>query len=290
MSCTLHPFAFEHLPIRGRLLRLDDISRHVHTLHNAPAPLAHMLAEMLAAAALMVHDSEHQVSVNLQVQNVTSKAMAFAHCSQQGHLKAYANAAMAATTFAELAQQPDSHFAVTLDAPTQAQPYQSLIGLVKGSPTAALEDYFTNSVQTPTWFRVHTLATAEGGMRVGAMFMQGLPGLDATGDDWQRVRLLLDTLTPAELAGDDIPAETLLARVFAEDDLRLHASEAFTLQADDPRPRMLAALANMPPDELAALLDDNGIVTLTDQTSGQAETFNRHDLACLLEPVSADSH
>lgn len=290
MSSTLHPFSFQHLPIRGRLLRLEDITRHVHTLAHANPATAHMLAEMLAAAALMVHDGEHQVSVNLQVQNVGAKAMAFAHCSQQGHLKAYANPAMAETTFAALAQLPDSHFAVTLDAPGNPQPYQSLVGLVKGSPTAALEDYFTNSVQTPTWFRVQLRESAPGKLDVGAIFVQALPGLAADDDNWNRMDILLQTLKADELANPALPAEKLLGMLFAEDDLRLSPPETFTLQADDPRPRMLAALANMPQDELEGLLDDNGSITLTDQTSGRAETFDRHDLAHLLDDTPPTTH
>ncbi|MCP5405517.1 MAG: Hsp33 family molecular chaperone HslO [Pseudomonadaceae bacterium] len=283
MSTTLHPFTFQDIPLRGRILRMENIAQHVHTLHDAPSATATMLAEMLAAAALMVYDAEHRVSVNLQVQNVSSKAMAFAHCSREGHLKAYANAEMQATTFAAIGQQPDSHFAVTLDDHTAPQPYQSLVGLVKGSPTAALEDYFTNSVQTPTYFRVMTLRHPDGTLDVGAIFLQALPGLTMEDDNWTRMGHLLATLKPEELASTALPAEKLLTMLFAEDTLRLMPPETFTLQADDPRPRMLAALANVPVAELQAMLDELGSVTLTDQTSGKAETFDRHDLAHLLD-------
>lgn len=280
---TLHPFQFETLPLRGRLLRLTNLNEHVLTLQSCPPETARLLAELLAASALLVHDAEYSLSVSLQVQNAGLKAMAFAHCSREGHLKAFANEAMQASTFAELGAMPDSHFAVTLDNHTSAQPYQSLVGLHHTSASAALEHYFTASVQTPTLLKVMTWYEGEA-LHAGALFVQALPGLSTDDDVWTRMGLLLNTLTPQELANPAHPAETLLANVFAEDDVRLAKPELFTLKPDDPRPRMLAALATIPVENLREMFELNTEITLTDQTSGKLEAFTEADLHHLLNP------
>ncbi|MFZ2587532.1 MAG: Hsp33 family molecular chaperone HslO [Alphaproteobacteria bacterium] len=287
MSSLLHPFQFENIPARGRLLRLEALSDHVMTLQDCAPATATLLAELLAAAALLVHDAKHEHSVNLQVQNVARKAMAFAHCSQQGHLKAFANEGMRETSFAELGNLPDSHFAVTLDNTNLAQPYQSLVGLHHPNASAALEHYFTTSVQTPTRFKVLTWREndeADAPLHAGALFLQALPGLSVEDDAWHRLGLLMQTLTPAELANPNHPVETLLLNLFAEDTLRLSKPETFSLQADDPRPRMLAALANIPPQNLRDMFEKDDEITLTDQTSGKVERFTEADLQHLLNP------
>lgn len=284
---SLHPFQFENLPIRGRLLCLPDVAAYVHTLAKSPAATQALLGDLLAAAALLVHDAKHDASVNVQVQNVSRHAMAFAHCSTEGHLKAFANEEMQGQAFAELGQEPDSHFAVTLDYGNNTQPYQSLVPLIHPTAAAALEHYFTTSVQTPTLFRTQVWE-AEGKLNVGAIFLQSLPGgltpTDAKdNDDWNRLTLILNTLKPEELANPALPPEKLLTMLFAEDTLRLSPPEDFTLQADNPRPRMLAALATIPVEELRTMLADREYLTLTDQTSGQSETFTRFDLLHLLD-------
>lgn len=285
----LYPFTFQNIPVRGRLLRLAQLEKYVHTLKDAPNATAHLLVELLAAAALLVHDAERQFHVNLQVSNTVTKAMAFAHCSHEAHLKAYANPEMQATSFAELGQRPDSHFAVSLTDVNTQQIHQSLVGLIYPSAAVALENYFTKSVQTPTYFRVAVWEEGES-VYAGALMVQALPGLEPDGDDWHRLNLLLNTLQPEELAGPILDVKTLLQRVFAEDTLMLHPAEKFTLQADDPRPRMLAALATLAPDELRSMLNENDEVTLTDQTSGIAVTFTAEELAALLPDATTVKH
>jgi molecular chaperone Hsp33 len=287
MQSALHPFQFENLPIRGRLLCLPNVTQHIHTLRKAPLPTQQLLGDLLAAAALLMHDTKRQASVNVQVQNVSRHAMAFAHCSTQGHLKAFSNEEMQGQAFAELGQEPDSHFAVTLDYGPETQPYQSLVPLIHPTAAKALEHYFTTSVQTPTLFRT-LVWEHEGEVNVGAIFLQSMPGgltpADAKeNDDWNRLTLLLNTLKPEELANPSLPPEKLLTMLFAEDTLRLAPPEEFTMQADDPRPRMLAALATIPVEELKEMLADREFLTLTDQTSGQSQTFTRFDLLHLLE-------
>jgi molecular chaperone Hsp33 len=286
----LLPFQFQNMPVRGRILRLTGLNRFVLTLRDNPSrATAHLLAELLAAAALLVHDSKHQASVNLQVQNVSRKTMAFAHCSTECHLKAYANEEMQQTDFATLGQLPDSHFAVTMD-PGEGQPYQSLVPLIHPSAAKALEHYFTASVQTPTWFRVATHVDAMGDLHAGAVFLQVMPHVDGApalvDDDWNRLNLLLNTLKPDELANPSLPSEKLLAMLFAEDTLRVAKPEELFLQSDDPRPRMLAALATLPRENLRELLEADDPITLTDQTSGEAITFTAAELAHLLDDTT----
>lgn len=277
MQNILQPFLFANLPVRGRILQLSDLSSHVPTLQSAQEACAQTLTELLAAAALLAHDAKHTLAVSLQIQHAELGALIFAQCSLSATLKAYANPAAQATPFESYAKVPGGIFAVTMEPKEIDQRYQSLIPLTHATAAGCLADYFKNSVQTPTHFVV--FGNHE---RALAVMLQALPAKELPEDDWNRLALLLKTLNTEEALDPALTPQTLLERLFAEDDLTLYTAETPEFAHDDPRPRMLAALASLPADELKQLIA-NAPVTLTDNTSGQTHTFTAEDLAHLTD-------
>ena len=278
----LLPFQFHNIPVRGRLLRLAGLSEHIPSMESA-TECTQTLAEMLAAATLLAHDTKHTLAVSLQLQHPQLGALAFANCSasrnQTSVLKAYANEVAQSTPFETITATEGGLFAVTLEPEDLANRYQSLIPLTGDSAAACLAYYFEHSVQTPTIFKVFTDTES-----ATALMLQALPpseGQDAiTEDDWTRMGAIMATLEAPEALDPSLTAETLLLRLFAEDDLSTFEPEHPAFASDDPRPRMLAALANLPADELADLIA-LGTITLTDNTSGQVATFTADELAHL---------
>ena len=102
----LLPFQFHNIPVRGRLLRLTGMSEHIPSM-EAATECTQTLAEMLAAAALLAHDTKHTLAVSLQLQHPTLGALAFANCSATRNatsvLKAYANEVAQSTPFTTIA-------------------------------------------------------------------------------------------------------------------------------------------------------------------------------------------
>lgn len=282
----LLPFQFHNIPVRGRLLRLNNLATHIPSLAT-PTECTQTLAEMLAAAALLAHDTKHTLAVSLQLQHPELGALAFANCSTtQGQnqeptsvLKAYANPAAQTTSFETIAATDGGLFAVTLEPADLSNRYQSLIPLTGKSAAECLAYYFQHSVQTPTLFVVFTNTHS-----ATALMLQALPPTaeqePVPEDDWTRLGLLLQTLTEQEALDPDLAPETLLMRLFAEDDLSTYEAEHPSFATDDPRPRMLAALASLPPQELADLIA-MGTITLTDNTSGITVSFTAAELTHL---------
>ena len=284
---TLLPFQFHNLPVRGRLLRLHGLSQHIPSLATH-TECTQTLAEMLAAAALMAHDTKHTLAVSLQLQHPELGALAFANCSttkeSPSTLKAYANETAQNTPFSTITATAGGLFAVTLEPADLANRYQSLIPLTGNSAAECLAYYFQHSVQTPTLFVVFTNTQT-----ATAIMLQALPAAEGEDpipeDDWNRLQLLLSTVQAPEALDPDTTPETLLIRLFAEDDVSTFEAETPVFAADNPRPRMLAALAGLPADELAELIA-MGSITLTDNTSGQTITFTADELSHLQDPIS----
>jgi molecular chaperone Hsp33 len=294
MQNVLLPFQFHELPVRGRLLRLAGLADHVASLRGDATACTQTLAELIAAAALLAHDTKHQLSVGLQIQHPELGVLLFAQClageGQAAGLRAYANEAAQGTPFSTLVKTAGGIFAVTLENTQQeGQRYQSFVALNEPTAAACLANYFASSVQTPT----HLVVMAkqdESGSKAGALMLQTLPNETLpnetlTDDDWQRLGMLLNTVKPEELLAEE-PAEDLLAKLFAEDDVSTFEPEHPQFAIDDPRPRMLAALSSLPPAELAELQRQPN-VTLTDATSGVAVTFSAEEIAHLGEQNEA---
>ncbi|MBI1309100.1 MAG: hypothetical protein GC129_04510 [Proteobacteria bacterium] len=274
---TLLPFSFANLPVRGRLLQLQGLTQHVPSFNQANQACAQTLAELLAAAALIAHDAKHTLAVSLQIQHPALGVLVFAHSSNRGSLKAYANAAAQVTPFSQLSKVEGGIFAVTMEPENLENRYQSLIPLTKPSAAESLADYFATSVQTATYFVVFANA-----QRAFALMLQSLPHEKTNEDDWTRLGLLSKTLSAEEVLAEDLNPQSLLEKLFAEDDLTLYPAENPTFVQEDPRPRMLAALSSLPRAELTELMSQ-GTVTLTDNTTGQTITFTPEELAHLAD-------
>lgn len=272
----LLPFAFASIPVRGRLLRLEGLGQHIPTLHQG-TPCAQTLAELLATAALLSHDTKHQLAVTLQIQHPGLGVLMFARCNQKGQIKAYANAQAQGTAFAALSQVDGGLFVADMAAEETEFHYQSLIPLSEPTAAGCLASYFENSVQTPTLLPVYT-----DGEHALALMLQALPHEETAEDDWTRLKLLLKTLEAAEALDFSQPPEALLQKLFAEDDITVYPAEHPAFALDDPRPRMLAALAALPAEELQELIaESGGRVTLTDDSTGKSVTFSAEELAHL---------
>lgn len=293
---TLLPFQFANLPVRGRFLRLSNMSAHVPSLQTENSA-TQTLSELIVSAALLTFDAKYSMAVSLQIQHAGTGALLFAQCHPKddtnavatgGSLRAYANTAAQHTPFKTLTQTEGGLFAVTMEPAHFEQRYQSLIPLTPPSAADCLATYFHQSVQTPTILKVFSnLETANGS--AAALMLQALPSEETPEDDWTRLTLLAKTLTEAEALDPALAPETLLSRLFAEDDLTLFTPVHPTFATDDPRPRMLAALASLPEAERADLIKQ-GTITLTDNTTGQSITFTAEDLAHLSPTDTTTKH
>lgn len=272
----LLPFTFANIPVRGRLLRLTGLEEHIPTL-NRGTSCAQTLAELLTTAALLSHDTKHQLSVTLQIQHAGLGVLIFARCNQKGQLKAYANTQAQGLEFPALAKTEGGLFVADMAAEATDSHYQSLIPLTEPTAAGCLASYFENSVQTPTLLPVYT-----DGESALALMLQTLPHEEAAEDDWNRLKLILKTLEAPEALDFSQQPEVLLQKLFAEDDVTVYPAEHPAFVVDDPRPRMLAALASLPAEDIQTLLEEGeGRVTLTDDTTGVSVTFSAEELAHL---------
>lgn len=288
------PFVLDNVPIRGKLVRLNNLDSNVPTLANARGVIHTAVAELLAAAATLMSelknpDVEKKANVTLQIQTADGPVpLLVAHCGASGDIKAYAKMTAEhakVTSFKDLATA-QSLFAVTVDYGPGDDPWQSFVQLGQSGVAPSMDAYFNQSVQQATYFRVH-VGEVGGQLCCGALFLQQLPhqneeDAEALQDDWTRMSHLLDTIQPEEVLGDSLPPEALLQRVFAEDDVRIFSPQPLTFKAPDTRARMEQALLTMGEEQVKQMMEENGgQLGMMCEFTGREEVFTTEDIEAL---------
>ena len=288
---TLLPFMLENIGVRGKIVRLYDLSAHIASMSNANTPLTHALADMLCATVVLANDLDEGCSVTLQLHSGSDVSLLVSQWDFERTLRAFADKQRAekGLDYAEIAQK-QSVFAITVNHPRYRTPYQSLVGLDAHSVSSSMATYFAQSAQTPTYFRVYC-SKVNNKMAAAALMLQMLPDAQkdsktrTTEDDWQRLSYILETLFAEEILDPTVRPEGILQRLFAEDTIRVFDSTDLHFASATPRSRMLKALKSMGEQQCRDLLAEDGKITMTDEFSGAEELFDEKDIYTLFNPV-----
>jgi molecular chaperone Hsp33 len=98
-------------------------------------------------------------------------------------------------------------------------------------------------------------------------------------DAWRRIELLAATLTADELLR--LPCETLLHRLFHEEDLRLFEGAPVFFQCTCSRDRVSGILRSIGEDEVRDIVRERGDVEVRCEFCNRAYTFDAVDAARL---------
>ncbi len=160
--------------------------------------------------------------------------------------------------------------------------YQGLVGLDADTLAGAFEAYFQQSEQLPT--RV-ILASSEGG--AAGLMLQMLPGGEGDPDGWNRSCALFDTLGADELLR--LPVETLLWRLFHEEEVRLLGGHGLHFGCTCSRERVADVLRSLGQEEAMAAAQADGVAEVTCEFCNSRYTFDRVDIAQLFSPADGEA-
>lgn len=275
-------FLFEDLAIRGEIVQLHDVCASVLGKHAYPASVQRQLGEALAAAALLTGTLKFEGLLVLQAKGSGPLTLLMAECSHDGKLRAIARYEGKMPEEAPLvsllgAHDGTGHLAITID-PVQGQRYQGIVPLDGLSLGECIEHYFSQSEQLGT-----RLWLVAGENRAAGILLQELPstaGGVQDPDAWNRLCRLTDTLTPGELL--ELPVETLLQRLYHEEDVRLFNAESLVFACSCSTDRVLAALGSLGAPELRSILAEQGHIEVTCEFCNERRRFGPPELGHLL--------
>jgi len=171
MSDQTQRFLFDDNDVRGETATLAESYQHVLAKHAYPEPVAQLLGELLAAAALLVGTLKFDGLLSLQARSDGPVPLLMVECSSdrevRGIARYHAEQIAPDATLREL--MPEGMLAITVE-PAKGQRYQGIVGLEGVDLAACLSEYFAASEQLPTRFWL-----AADSRRACGLLLQQLP-------------------------------------------------------------------------------------------------------------------
>lgn len=280
---------FDNIPVRGKLLQLNDLSEHIPSIEIGSnlghSKVASLLAEMLAASITFAFDLKDSSNVTLQIHSNSTVSLLVTSCAENGQLKAYANMDdnVSDITFNDISS---SNGTMVLTVEQHGQQYQSIVDLNNESISSSVENYFEKSAQSKTYFRVFT-EVKNNKITCGALMLQIMGENtedqrhtlteDELNDNWHRLNLILNTVKPEEIVPGRYLPDNILMRLFAEDVVRVFDISTLSFAAPNTKERMEKALKSIGVNNCKDLLKE-GPINMTCEFSGKEETFVEKDL------------
>jgi molecular chaperone Hsp33 len=280
--------------IRGRLVRLDKVSARALEAHRLPEAASRLAAEACVLATLL--GSSLKLSGRLTVQTKSNGPLDLitadyfgAEGEQSAGVRAFAR--LDAERFAALgtsapqfpALMGEGVVAITIEPERGGQTYQGIVPL-ENSLSASAEGYFAQSEQLPTAIRLAAAPLFTPGdpsprWRAGGLMLQATPEGTVDVDDWERLSLFLATLEDIELVDVGLAAETLLWRLFHEDEVRVHPAEPIQFRCSCETARIASVLRAYSDSEREGLADADGIIRAKCEFCGAVHEIGPADLA-----------
>jgi len=258
---------------RGRMVRLGPMLNQILSAHGYPPAIERVLAEAITLAALLgstLKDAQGQLTLQAQTEGGIIELLVADYRSgeMRGYLRYDPDRA------AELPVDPSlfalfgkGYLAITFDQAVSGERYQGIVPLEGGSLAEAAESYFAQSEQIPSLVRIGVARAGDGDVVTGGLMLQHLPEGEEGRDrihtrldhpEWAHVAALAGSVRAEELVDAELPLETLLWRLFNEDEVHLFPSIAPTRGCRCDPDHVARVIARFPPEERAAMAGPDG--------------------------------
>lgn len=254
-------FVFDNLDARGCIVSLDQTSKAIQQTHYYPPALANILNQF-ALAAVLLHDSiKVDCSVTIQLRKTSESdqvpiSLMMADCLFDRRVRSIAEydseliSPAAPIRLSEFANQ--AVLAITITPENGGERYQSIVPMEHDSLSACLEDYFSRSEQLPTWFKFFSEQERAVGIALHALPTKKSEDKQAADQGFERLRVLLNTLTEQEAFGLD--AQNVLTRLFHDESCRLFAGQEVKYGCICSAQKSLQAIKSLGQQEVLELM------------------------------------
>lgn len=270
-------FQIENWPVRGRIVRMGDAVHEILTRHDYPEPVANLLGEACALAALVGSALKFEGKLIVQAQGNGPVSYVVADYDTSGGLRGYCRfdperVAAVSGGFARPGSKTllgDGVFIMTVDQGDAAERYQGVTAIEGESLSLCAEAYFAQSEQVPTRVRLAVGQLTIGdhtSWRAGGAMIQNVAEDDARGsteDAWERAQALFATTGDDELIDPEVGTGRLLFRLFHEDGVRLLEPKplrAFCRCSDE---RIMGLLRSFEAEERTDMVEPSGKIKVT---------------------------
>lgn len=282
----LYRFIFDHTAVRGNTVQLNQTFTTSLQHHDYPPKLRRALGELMAASILLAATLKIEGgALVLQIQGKGVLKLLVVECKLKSSYEAITMRATATLdskvdvntlenlSFRELVGE--GQFIITLDLKNNPingnQTYQGIVPIEGNSIASMLENYMHRSeqIETRIWLSCDDKVAS-------GMLLQKLPDLPEKDEDsWRRLSYLANTVHDEEL--QSLSAQTLLHRLFSEEDLRLFDAQAIIFSCSCSQTSVGNMLRLLGKTEIDSILQEREIIEVNCDFCNKHYEFDKID-------------
>jgi molecular chaperone Hsp33 len=285
-------FQIEGEPVRGRVVRLGPAVDEILRAHAYPEPVANLLGEACALAALVGSNLKFNGRLIVQAQGSGPVRYVVADYDTSGGLRGYCRYDVEEVArVSDGFQRPgartllgDGVFIMTVDQGSDMDRYQGVTAIEGETLALCAEQYFAQSEQTPTRVLL-AVGQADGpaGLvwRAGGVLIQNIAEDRARGsteEAWSRTQILFETIGEDELIDPELSSNTLLWRLFHEDGVRVFGPKPLRAFCRCSQERIETVLRSFAADERADMVEPDGKIHVTCEYCSRVYAVEPNDL------------
>ena len=258
---TLHRFLIESANVRGEWIHLDDTWQKMLDCADYPTAIKKVLGEALAATLLLSATLKYQGTLSLQINGTGAVNLLLIQATSEGTVRGLARWKSEPEGEGLAALFNDANLIITVEPNDGNKRYQGIVELQTESLAASLSTYFQQSEQLAT-----RLWLTSNDQSVAGMLLQRLPNRDDQDNEqntegWQRSLQLTNTTRDDELL--NLEVETLLHRLYHEEDVRLFEANTLSFQCSCSQDKVEAMVVSLGQKEADALLLEQGEIAIS---------------------------
>lgn len=266
-------FQIEGEPARGRVARLGPAIDEILRAHDYPEPVANLLGEACALAALVGSNLKFQGRLIVEARGAGPVRYVVADYDTNGGLRGYCRfepdeVAAVSGGFVRPGARTllgEGVFMMTVDQGSAMDRYQGMTAIEGETLALCAEQYFAQSEQTPTRVRL-AVSQGGGGARAGGVLIQYIADDDSRGstlEAWMRTQALFETIGEDELVDPDLSTNQLLFRLFHEDGVRVFDPKDLRAFCRCSQERIETVLKSFEPAEREDMVEPDGLIHVT---------------------------
>ena len=260
---------------RGRIARLGPVLDAILASHNYPPVIEKLLAEALTLTALLgslLKEPQGQLTLQAQTEGGPIDLMVCDYLG--GALRGYVR--HDPERLAGVGAEPtlkqlfgEGYLAITFDQAANKERYQGIVPLEGGSLAEAAESYFSQSEQLPSLVRLAVVDHGAAGHTAGGIMIQHLPEGEEGRErlhtrldhpEWEHVAALARTLSTEELVDPALPLETIIWRLFHEEEIRVLPQASLARGCRCSPAHIREVIQRFPPEERKTMAEADGII------------------------------
>jgi molecular chaperone Hsp33 len=279
---VLNRYLFDDMHARGELVQLSKTYQDIIALHDYPTGVQQLLGELVAATCLLTATLKFEGEIVVQLQGDGPVGYIAVNGDHKQNMRGIAR--LTQKTSAEgLNNLIGKGTMVITIRPLQGEAYQGVVALEQENLADCLAHYFEVSEQIPTKIWLFTDSEKQ---QVAGSLIQLLPDgedKEKQQDDYQHLCQLTNTIKAEEIFTLD--AQTLLYRLYNQEEVRIFEPQAVTYQCSCSEQKCLDAIAQIAPEELKSIIVEQGNVSMTCDYCKTTYLFNEVQLSAFIDDV-----